>query len=184
VRIDDWDGGSVGIGADHQSTCNGSRRVIGDDSAYDIAVSFAGAQRPVVEPIVRACQSLGLSVFYDKDRTVEFWGRNFVYTMRAIYSGARARYFMPFLSNEYLASDFPMDEFKAATRRAIAVGGDSYMLPIVVGPVEVPAALLSPTIGRLRLEDYSVGELARIIVQRVGTKRERGQEPRDASGEA
>lgn len=63
----------------------------GDGLVYDIAVSFADAQRPVVEPIVRACQGLGLTVFYDKDSTAELWGRNFVYDMRTVYSGARVR---------------------------------------------------------------------------------------------
>lgn len=159
-------------------------RVTGDGLAYDIAVSFADAQRPVVEPIVRACQDLGLTVFYDRDSTAELWGRNFVYDLRTVYSGARARYFVPFLSEEYLASDYAMDEFNTATRRAIEIGRDGYILPITVGPVDVPAALLSPTIGRLRLEEHPVDELARIIAKRVGTTQERGQEPRGASSPA
>jgi hypothetical protein len=149
---------------------------------YDIAVSFAGAQRALVEPIVRACQALGLKVFYDKDNTVEFWGHNFITGMRAIYGGTRARYFVPFLSKEYLASAYPMDEFNTAMRRAIEISADNYILPIVVGSVQVPAELLSPSIGFLRLEDYSVDQLTRIIANRVGAARERHQEPREVTG--
>ncbi|MBT8227535.1 MAG: toll/interleukin-1 receptor domain-containing protein [Dactylosporangium sp.] len=149
---------------------------------YDIAVSFAGAQRARVEPIVRACQALGLQVFYDKDNTVEFWGRNFITDMRAIYGGARARYFVPFLSKEYLASAYPMDEFTTAMRRAIEVGEDNYILPIVVGSVEVPGELLNPAIGFLRLEDYPVDRLAQIIAGRVRAAVERHQEPREITG--
>lgn len=154
----------------------------GSVQIYDIAVSFAGAQRALVEPVVRACQVLGIKTFYDKDNTVEFWGRNFITGMRAIYGGTRARYFVPFLSNEYLASAYPMDEFTTAMRRAIEVSADNYILPIVVGPVEVPAELLNPAIGILRLEDYSTDELARIIADRVCVARERRQEPREVTG--
>ena len=74
---------------------------------YDVAVSFAGAQRGLVEPVVRACEAAGVTVFYDRDRTVEFWGRN-------------------------LVSAYPMDEFNAAMSRAIEVGIDSYILPILI----------------------------------------------------
>lgn len=149
---------------------------------YDVAVSFAGTQRPLVEPVVRACQALGVKVFYDEDSTVEFWGRNFIVGMRAIYGGAKARYVVPFLSKEFLASAYPMDEFNTALLRAIEISADSYLLPIVVGSVEVPAGLLSPAIGYLRLEDYTVEQLARIIANRVGAARGRRQEPREVAG--
>jgi hypothetical protein len=156
--------------------------VTGSDLFYDIAMSFAGAQRALVEPIVRACQALGVKTFYDKDNTVEFWGRNFITGMRAIYGGTRARYVVPFLSKEYLASAYPMDEFTTAIRRAIEISTDSYILPIVVGSVQVPADLLNPAIGFLRLEDYTVDQLARIIADRVGVARQRHQEPREVMG--
>ncbi len=144
-------------------------------------MSFAGAQRGLVEPVVRACEALGVKVFYDRDRTVEFWGRDFIHAMRAIYGGARTRFFVPFLSEQYLASAYPMDEFNTALRRAIEVGDDNYMLPILVGSVDVPAELLNPAIGFLRLEDYSVGQLAGIIAERVGIARDRRREPREVS---
>lgn len=149
---------------------------------YDIAVSFAGAQRELIEPIVRACQALGVKVFYDKDNTVEFWGRNFIIGMREIYGGTRARYFVPFLSKEYLASAYPMDEFNTAMRRAIEISADSYILPIVVAEVQMPAELLSPAVGFIRLEDYRVEELAQIIADRVGAAQKRHQEPREVAG--
>jgi hypothetical protein len=149
---------------------------------YDIAVSFAGAQRALVEPIVRACQALGLTVFYDKDKTVEFWGRNFITGMREVYGGAKTRYVVPFLSEEYLASGYPMDEFNTAMRRAIELGVDGYLLPIVVGSVKVPAELLDPAIGYLLLEAFTADELAQLIADRVGAARERHQQPREVAG--
>ena len=140
----------------------------GDALIYDVAVSFAGAQRDEVEPLVRACQQLGVKVFYDKDKTVEFWGEHFHYGMRDIYGGAHARYFMPFLSKEYLASPYPMDEFHAGALHALEIMGGNYILPIMVGDVQVPSRLLSPSIGYLMLENYTTDELAAIIAKKVG----------------
>lgn len=146
---------------------------------YDVAVSFAGAQRALVEPVVRACEALGLNVFYDQDKTVELWGHNFITSMRAIYGGKKARYVAPFLSKEYLASAYPMDEFTTAMRRAIELSADSYLLPIIVESVEVPPELLDPAISYLRLEEYTPDQLAQIIADRVGAARERHQQPRE-----
>jgi hypothetical protein len=130
---------------------------------------------------VQACEAQNVEVFYDKNNTVEFWGRNFIYGMREIYGGARARYFVPFLSEEYFASAYPMDEFDAAMRHAIEIDVDSYILPILVGQVSVPAVKLDPAIGYLRVEDHSVEQLAQIIATRVGVARERHQDPCEVS---
>jgi hypothetical protein len=133
---------------------------------YDIAVSFAGAQRSLVEEYVRACEALGVRVFYDRNVAVQMWGRNFIYDFRQIYGG-QARYVVPFLSAEYLSSAYPMDEFGAATPQAIARLDDPYFLPIIVGDVQVPEHLLSSAVGYLRVEEHTVEELARFTADRV-----------------
>jgi hypothetical protein len=69
---------------------------------YDLAVSFAGEQRTYVEQVVRACQRRGLRVFYDRDMNNEWWGKSFIREQRKVYS-SRTRFFVPFLSSEYLA---------------------------------------------------------------------------------
>ena len=65
-------------------------------------------------------------------------------------------------------SAYPMDEYKAALPRAIEIGADDYILPVIVDAVRVPAAMLSPAVGYLRMEDYTADKLARIIADRVG----------------
>ena len=67
-------------------------------------------------------------------------------------------------------------------RRAIETSADSYLLPIIVGSVQVPPELLNPAIAYLRLEDHTPGRLAQIIATRVGAARERHQEPREVIG--
>ncbi|WP_413756319.1 TIR domain-containing protein [Streptomyces sp. MMBL 11-3] len=133
---------------------------------YDLAVSFAGEQRPYVEQVVEACKGRGLTVLYDRDRSIDLWGRNLIIGFRGAYNGDQARYVAPFLSREYLAKPYPMDEFRAMLVPAIE-NPDDYILPVTFGDVVVPADLLSPAIGLLRCEDYTPQALAQAFEQRI-----------------
>ncbi|MFJ9350775.1 TIR domain-containing protein [Streptomyces sp. NPDC101237] len=133
---------------------------------HDLAVSFAGEQRPYVEQVVEACKEDGLSVLYDRDLSVELWGRNLITGFRNIYGGKRARYVAPFLSHAYLSTPYPMDEYRAMLVPALD-NPDEYILPVLVGDVTVPAELLSPAVAFLRAEDYTPQELARAFRRRI-----------------
>jgi hypothetical protein len=145
------------------------------DQIYDIAVSFAGEQRDYVAQTVTACKALGLRVFYDKDKNNDWWGNSFIRDQRVVYS-SRTRYFVPFISAEYLSKPIPMDEFSAAMMTAVKLG-DGYILPVLMDDVEVPAELLHPHIGYLRSRDYTPSQLAEQIQQRVGAASKAGQAP-------
>jgi hypothetical protein len=145
------------------------------DKEYDIAVSFAGEQRNYVAETVAACKALGLRVFYDEDKNNDWWGKNFIRDQREIYS-SRTRYFVPFISTEYLSKPIPMDEFSAAMMTAVKQG-DGYILPVLMDDVEVPADLLHPHIGYLRSGDYTPQKLAEQIRQRVSAAAQAGQTP-------
>lgn len=136
------------------------------DHVYDVAVSFASEQRPYVHRVVRACETRGLRVFYDRDRVFDFWGTNVIRELRKVYGGTQARYFVPFLSAEYLVKKYPMDEFNTALVQALGRGYD-YILPVVVHSAQVPDDLLSPAVGVLRAEEHSPEELAEKLVRKV-----------------
>lgn len=89
-----------------------------EQKPYDISVSFAGEHRQYVEQVVHACTKLGLDVFYDRDMSHEWWGKSFIREQRRIYS-SQTRYFVPFISTEYLTKPIPMDEFSAAMMTAV-----------------------------------------------------------------
>ena len=137
------------------------------EHVYDLAVSFAGEQRDYVERVVGECKARDLRVFYDRDVRVNLWGRNFIREFRTVYGGTHARFFVPFLSTEYLNKAYPMDEFNAAMLEAVNRHTDAYILPVLIGDVRVPRDLLNPAIGFLRAEDYSPDTLAAIIAERV-----------------
>jgi hypothetical protein len=140
----------------------------GESYEYDLAVSFAGEQRAYVEEFVLACKGLGLRVFYDRDMEVAYWGENFIFEFRKVYGGQVARFFVPFLSTDYLNRPYPMDEFAAAIEQEFRRGGTTYLLPIVVGDVAVPPELVNPAVGRLRADRHTPQELAAITARKLG----------------
>jgi hypothetical protein len=147
------------------------------DEDYDLAVSFAGEQRAYVEQVVRACQQSGMRVFYDTDMSNEWWGKNFIREQRKVYS-SRTRFFVPFISTEYLAKPIPGDEFSAAMMTAVKQG-DSYVLPVLMGDVAVPPDLLHPHIHYLRGDRLTPAELAERLVQKASAASTAGQQPRN-----
>lgn len=145
--------------------------------SYDIAVSFASAQREYVEQTVTAAKALALHVFYDRDMTHQWWGRNFVTEQRKVY-GQRTLHFVPFISAEYLVRPYPRDEFSYAMLAAVD-RGDDYILPVLVGDVRVPPEMLHPHIGYLRADDLPPERLARHMKAKVEYAKTAGLRPRD-----
>lgn len=152
-------------------------RMSGQSDMYDLAFSFAGEHREYVEKTKDECERLGLKVFYDRDKNNEWWGKNFIMEQRKVY-GSQTRYFVPFVSTEYLTRPIPSDEFQAAMMTAVR-RGDDYILPVLIGDVQVPPELMHSHIHYLRAEDYAPRELAQEMQQRVGAASNAGQQPRD-----
>jgi hypothetical protein len=144
---------------------------------YDIAVSFAAEQRDYVERAVVAAKALGLDVFYDRDMTHQWWGRNFVIEQRKVY-GRRTLRFVPFISAAYLVRPYPRDEFSYAMMAAVD-RGDDYILPVLVGDVRVPPEMLHPHIGYLRADDLTPEQLAQHMKAKVEHAKSTGRGPRD-----
>jgi hypothetical protein len=132
---------------------------------YDFAFSFASETRDYVERTKRACAKLGLRVFYDRDVSGRWWGRNFIRAQRRVY-GQAARYFVPFISAEYFRRPIPTDEFEAAIWLDVVRGGD-YILPVLVGGASIPPDRLPPHRAHLKAEDYSPEQLAREMLRKL-----------------
>lgn len=148
-----------------------------DGHAYDIAVSFAGEHRDYVSRTVDACKQLGLKVFYDKDKNNEWWGSNYIRQQRNIYS-SETRFFVPFLSAEYMSKPIPMDEFSSAMMTAVKQG-DGYILPVLMDDTKIPPDLLHPHIHYLRASEHTPEQLARELLRKVQGAKAGGQEPAD-----
>ncbi|GIJ35078.1 hypothetical protein [Micromonospora sediminimaris] len=144
---------------------------------YDVAFSCAERQTEYVQLAVSAVRATGLCVFFEKEMTYEWWGKNFIVEGRRVY-GRSARYFVPFFSEEYLSEPRPRDALEWAMSAAVE-RGDDYILPVVVGDVSVPANLLGPNIGYLRADEHSPEQLAAALRAKVAASRASDVEPRD-----
>ena len=67
---------------------------------WDVALSFAGAQRAYVEQVARALRARGVRCFYDADEQLELWGRYLAEELPGIY-GEQAAAVVVFISAEY-----------------------------------------------------------------------------------
>jgi hypothetical protein len=140
-------------------------------------MSFAGEHREYVERVVLASASLGLNVFYDRNMGNDWWGKSYIREQRKVYS-SQTRYFVPFLSTEYLAKPIPMDEFSAAMMTAVK-RGDEYILPVLMGDVQVPPELLHPHTHYLRAADHTPDQLAAQLYIKVTGGKHQGHQARE-----
>jgi TIR domain len=93
---------------------------------WDVALSFAGAQRDYVEQVAQALKGRGVRCFYDADEQIELWGRHLAEELPAIY-GEQAAVVVVFVSAEY-ARDWTRLERRAALGRVVRERRE-YVLP-------------------------------------------------------
>ena len=97
---------------------------------------------------------------------------------RGLVYSSQTRYFVPFLSTEYLAKPIPMDEFSSAMMTAVK-RGDGYVLPVLIGDVQIPPDLLHPHIHYLRAKDHTPEQLALQLQAKVNQAKAAGQQARE-----
>src|SRR4029077_3544073 len=91
---------------------------VGSGWQWDVALSFAGAQRDYVEQVAQALQARGVRCFYDADEQIDLWGKYLAEELPVIYSD-KAAAVVVFLSAEYAARDWTRVERRAALNRAV-----------------------------------------------------------------
>jgi hypothetical protein len=94
---------------------------------WDVALSFAGAQRDYVERVAKALKARGVRCFYDADEQVELWGKYLADELPAIY-GEQAAAVVIFMSAEYAAREWTRLERRTALARAVRERQE-YVLP-------------------------------------------------------
>lgn len=101
---------------------------------YEVALSFAGAQRPYVSEVARFLQARGIRVFFDE--FVDIWGMHAVELFHKTYS-EDADYIVIFISKEYVERPFPNVERQAALDKAVTTR-QNCILPVRFDDSPVP----------------------------------------------
>src|SRR5580700_4265139 len=106
---------------------------------WDVALSFAGAQRDYVEQVAQALKAQGVRCFYDADEQIDLWGKYLAEELPAIY-GEQAASVVVFVSAEYAAHDWTRLEHRSALARAVRERRE-YVLPARFDDTPLPGLL-------------------------------------------
>jgi hypothetical protein len=131
---------------------------------YDIAVSFAGEDRAVVEEFVNALAANDISVFYDSWEQAQLWGKDLYQHLDLIYRQA-AQYCVIFISESYVRKAWTRHELRSAQARAFQQNSE-YILPIKLDDTELPG--LPNTIAYLDLRQTSLTEIVNTLFEKIG----------------
>lgn len=136
---------------------------------YDVAFSFAGAQRAYVEQVRNALKKYEVSVFYDYDNSVDLWGKNLYRHLDKLYS-KRAHYCVMFISKEYSELPWTIHESQSAQERMFLEYNNSefqeYILPVFFDDTQIPG--IRCTTGYMDARKIGPEELAKKIAEKLG----------------
>lgn len=130
---------------------------------YDVALSFAGEDRTVVEKFADLLIEKNIKVFYDEYSAVDLWGRNLVDHLSEIYS-KKARYCVIFISQYYPLKKWTNLERTFAQERAFH-DSNEYILPIKLDDTEVPG--IADTIGYRDLRQHPLDSIANSLSEKI-----------------
>jgi len=130
---------------------------------YDIAVSFAGEDRKIVEKYCNQLSFHGLKVFYDEFKKADLWGTNLYDKLDEIYR-TKALACVIFISKYYAVKVWTNHERQSAQARAI-LENKEYILPVKIDDTEIPG--IPHTIGYIDLRKTSISELTDITIKKV-----------------
>jgi hypothetical protein len=135
---------------------------------YDIAVSFAGEDRSVVEEFVNALTANDVSVFYDSWEQAQLWGKDLYQHLDMIYRQA-AQYCVIFISENYVKKAWTKHELRSAQARAFQQNSE-YILPIKLDDTELPG--LPSTIAYIDLRHTSIKEVVNTLSEKIGVAKQ------------
>jgi hypothetical protein len=130
---------------------------------WDVALSFAGAQRAYVGQVAAALKVRGVRCFYDDDEQVRLWGTHLAEELPRIYARESAAVVV-FVSAEYAGQDWTRLERRAAFSRAVAEAG-VYVLPARFDDCELPGLL--PDVAAVDLRRHTPGQFADLVVAKL-----------------
>lgn len=130
---------------------------------WDVALSFAGAQRDYVGQVSGALKARGVRCFYDADEQVRLWGTHLAEELPRIYARESAAVVV-FVSADYAGRDWTRLERRAAFGRAVMEAG-VYVLPARFDHSELPGLL--PDVVAVDLRGYTPGQFADLVVAKL-----------------
>jgi hypothetical protein len=136
---------------------------------YDVALSFAGEDREIVESIARQLVDCDVKVFYDEFVTHELWGKDLFQHLSKVYRD-KAKYCLVFVSKAYKEKVWPKHELRQAQERAL-FSSSEYILPVIIEDIELPG--LNRTTAFIDVRKTSPMAICGLLLRKLGAFEER-----------
>ena len=130
---------------------------------WDVALSFDGEQRGIVEQFRELLNAKGYTVFYDFDQQHQLWGQNLKVKLADVYAND-AQFMVVFLSKAYPEKDWPTFEMEIG-KEARGKRTSEYLLPITVDDVQIVG--LSDNVAFMDLRTRSLESIAETLVKKI-----------------
>ena len=132
---------------------------------WDVALSFAGAQREYVGRVAAALKARGVRCFYDADEQVRLWGTHLAEELPRIYARESAAVVV-FISADYAGRDWTRLERRAAFSRAVTEAG-VFVLPARFDDSDLDELL--PDVACVDLRGYTPGQFAELVAAKLAS---------------
>jgi len=130
---------------------------------YDFGLSVAGEDRKYAEELALLLRKESVKVFYDRDEEAELWGQDLYQKFQQIY-GKKCRFFIPFVSKNYIEKRWPKHELKQAQARDFKSDVE-YILPLRLDDTELPG--LNETTAYVDLRIKSIEEVSQLCLTKL-----------------
>jgi hypothetical protein len=137
---------------------------------YDLALSFAGQDRALVQEVAEFLELCGARIFYDDWERHRLVGINLYEYLDDLYQN-RARYCVVFISKSYVRKAWPRLELRAAQARAFS-SASAYILPVHLDSTPCPG--IPKTVGYLPAKRSQASQIAVTLLRKLGRNLRRG----------
>ncbi|MFL5625620.1 MAG: tetratricopeptide repeat protein [Ktedonobacteraceae bacterium] len=131
---------------------------------YEVALSFAGEDRPYASQLANILRRRGVRFFFDEYEKHTLWGKNLYTHLSEVYQ-SQARYCVVFISKHYAMKLWTNHEREAAQARAF-LENEEYILPIRLDETQLPG--IPSTISYLSWPPETAKTIADVIVKKLG----------------
>lgn len=134
---------------------------------YSVALSFSGKQRSYVERVSKELTRLGIQHFYDFNEQEDLWGKDLSRYLDKLYF-EDAKYFVPFVSKDYVETVWPNLELSSALDRnmnELRPDYQRYILPVYFDDIRIHG--ISKSIGYYDANKISPEKLAEAIYKKL-----------------
>ncbi len=130
---------------------------------YDFGLSFAGEDRRHAEKLAQLLKDEHVRVFYDRDEEADLWGQDLYQRFQKVY-GQECRFFIPFISANYIFKRWPKHELKQAQARDFKSDVE-YILPLRLDDAELPG--INDTTAYIDLRSRTIEDVAQLCLTKL-----------------